>query len=429
MDNYKFGNTLCKLREEHNLTQREFAQILDVSDKAVSKWENGQAIPRMDKLEKIAEVLETSVEELIILGREGTTAVKLKNRCTGIAHLIIDNNIISLFQDEEKIVEISNAITSHKVVAYCEFNLDNLEPEENEVNGLKEKLAQKALTGLLKYTSKVMQNNCIQAKCTYEISNISAEDSLTLELEMFSIGDKMWLGDEIDIAYLKITSDSAKITLQNAECMNKIEVLKSFKKIALTSELGISIPFMLLAYPFRKMYFKNLLKPKGLMKHLNKADYYVAKFEKEEKKLSKVKHPFLKTIGIIILFIIAFFAINIFFDIQNVDIDKPILISSDYNTITYYREEYVRIDDLPKDAIPNKQYGIEFWTDARTDGQSKTDQFLEDTKATEFVDRQGNIYIWVMFNYSDNFIKEDGEYAEYDDFTEHYVYALKNSEN
>ena len=62
MDNYKFGNTLCRLREEHNLTQKELAKILDDSDKAVSKWENGQAIPRMDTLEKIAGILDTSVE-------------------------------------------------------------------------------------------------------------------------------------------------------------------------------------------------------------------------------------------------------------------------------------------------------------------------------------------------------------------------------
>lgn len=35
MDNYKFGNLLCSLRESHNLTQRQLAQMLDVSDKAV----------------------------------------------------------------------------------------------------------------------------------------------------------------------------------------------------------------------------------------------------------------------------------------------------------------------------------------------------------------------------------------------------------
>lgn len=57
MNNYKFGNMICSMRESFNLTQKELAKLLDVSDKAVSKWENGQAIPRMETLEKIDEIL------------------------------------------------------------------------------------------------------------------------------------------------------------------------------------------------------------------------------------------------------------------------------------------------------------------------------------------------------------------------------------
>ncbi len=41
MDRYKFGNNICRLREERGLTQEQFAKMLDVTDKAVSKWENG----------------------------------------------------------------------------------------------------------------------------------------------------------------------------------------------------------------------------------------------------------------------------------------------------------------------------------------------------------------------------------------------------
>ena len=61
MNNYKFGNYVCKLREEHNMTQVDLARSLDVSDKAVSKWENGQAFPRIDTFEKLASVLDTTI--------------------------------------------------------------------------------------------------------------------------------------------------------------------------------------------------------------------------------------------------------------------------------------------------------------------------------------------------------------------------------
>lgn len=65
MDKYKFGNRLCSLREEKGLSQKELAKILDVSDKAISKWENGQSIPRMETLEKICEVFNVRVDVLL----------------------------------------------------------------------------------------------------------------------------------------------------------------------------------------------------------------------------------------------------------------------------------------------------------------------------------------------------------------------------
>ena len=62
---YKFGNYICKLREEKNLTQTELADKLDVSDKSISKWENGQAFPRMETFEKLAFALDTTIEDIL----------------------------------------------------------------------------------------------------------------------------------------------------------------------------------------------------------------------------------------------------------------------------------------------------------------------------------------------------------------------------
>lgn len=65
MNDYKFGNFLCSLRESKELTQAEVAQILSVTPAAVSKWENGESKPRLETLFKLAEILEVTVEELI----------------------------------------------------------------------------------------------------------------------------------------------------------------------------------------------------------------------------------------------------------------------------------------------------------------------------------------------------------------------------
>ena len=54
MKNIDFGNYLYQLRKDSGLTQRFVAYQLDVTDKAVSKWEMGKSIPDINKLNLLA---------------------------------------------------------------------------------------------------------------------------------------------------------------------------------------------------------------------------------------------------------------------------------------------------------------------------------------------------------------------------------------
>ncbi len=65
MSKYDFGNKLYALRTEKDLTQKELSKILGVSDKAVSKWETGEAMPRLKTLQLIAECFSVSYEDLL----------------------------------------------------------------------------------------------------------------------------------------------------------------------------------------------------------------------------------------------------------------------------------------------------------------------------------------------------------------------------
>ena len=65
MDSIKFGNYLTELRKNNDLTQRYVAYELDVSDKAVSKWENGKSKPSIDELKKLANLYDVSINDLI----------------------------------------------------------------------------------------------------------------------------------------------------------------------------------------------------------------------------------------------------------------------------------------------------------------------------------------------------------------------------
>ena len=65
MDNMKTGQLIRQLRKEKDMTQRELADKLHITDRAVSKWERGPCAPEISLLEPLAEALGCSVLDLM----------------------------------------------------------------------------------------------------------------------------------------------------------------------------------------------------------------------------------------------------------------------------------------------------------------------------------------------------------------------------
>lgn len=426
MDNYKFGNFLCASRETLGLTQKELARILDVSDKAVSKWENGQAVPRMETLEKLAQVYGITADELILIGRENVKRIRISNASDSIVHFQIDEEIISLRSGEEKFVLLDQHKRSFKASVHNELDFEDMADTSYDAHSLKSKIINRAAEKVVSWANRELRRSIIHVKCFYLLSDIKNEQKIIIQNGNFSAGDKLWITKELEFSYPRLICD-CRAVLVNAKCINKTEAMLDFRKKALTSELGISIPLMLIAYPFRKMYFKSVLKPKGLMKYLLNADKYIEKNEKEQNKYNAAfkTHPVLKAAGIFILFCVLFIGIDVATDILFINSTKPVLVSADYSTVYYYGDEYSRIDSLPAEAIQDTTFGIEMWYDARIDGFSRCEQYFDENKVTEFTDSSGNSYIWLVLDYPDSIIGENGEYLEYDELDVHYVYALK----
>ena len=72
MDNTQFGAFIAQLRKEQGLTQKELADRLNVTDKAVSKWETGKGFPDVKLLEPLAQALGVSLAELMRGQRQET---------------------------------------------------------------------------------------------------------------------------------------------------------------------------------------------------------------------------------------------------------------------------------------------------------------------------------------------------------------------
>ncbi|MCL2522287.1 MAG: helix-turn-helix domain-containing protein [Erysipelotrichales bacterium] len=61
----KFGEFLYELRKERNMTQADLADKLDLTNKAVSKWETGETMPETQQLIPIAKIFNITVDELL----------------------------------------------------------------------------------------------------------------------------------------------------------------------------------------------------------------------------------------------------------------------------------------------------------------------------------------------------------------------------
>ena len=65
MSNKTFGEMISSLRKEKNMTQNDLAEKMNVTDKAVSKWESHLSCPDVNSIPKLAEILGVSMEELL----------------------------------------------------------------------------------------------------------------------------------------------------------------------------------------------------------------------------------------------------------------------------------------------------------------------------------------------------------------------------
>ena len=65
MDQVKTGQFIKTIRKEKNLTQREVAERLSISEKTVSKWETGNGLPEVGLMLPLCELLGISVNELL----------------------------------------------------------------------------------------------------------------------------------------------------------------------------------------------------------------------------------------------------------------------------------------------------------------------------------------------------------------------------
>ena len=408
MNKYKLGNEICKLRESMGYTQSDLASILNVTDKAVSKLENGQSIPRMETFEALAKTLNTTIEYLIAVSKDNSLVVFVENNYATALHLNIDGKLVSI-GDEGKWIEVNPNGFTMNIKGDFDFSFigDVAEEETKIKNKLVLKAGQKALESL--------ENLTLITECTYNFSDVEDGEKIDIQVDSVNFDSGLAVLRNFAITYPKIILENGKAELIKAKALNKKQYVKSFRRETVWSDLGLGFIWMIIEAPFVHFYINHLCNDKVIKQKIIDADKY-------KKSRKKSKHPVLKTIAIILFILIGAFSYAIFEPIINIKGEYPALISSDYSSIELHNKTYIKIRELPKEAKPEKLLVADEWEGARLDGESRIEQVTDDYKVQYFKDSNGNEYLWLVKDYADVILTEDGD-KNYDDFQNHDIYV------
>ena len=142
MNIIKFGAYISRLRKERDMPQSKLAEILNVTRQAVSKWERGEGFPDIAILCEVANVFETSVDDLLNAGGALEIGAEFKDSDSNAVRDIINiapylkvSTLSSIAEqlskhniNISKIVELSEFMNDESIVKlFQNSDLDNLD--------------------------------------------------------------------------------------------------------------------------------------------------------------------------------------------------------------------------------------------------------------------------------------------------------------
>ncbi len=176
MNNTKTGELIRELRKEKNMTQKDIADLLHITDKAVSKWERGLCAPDIALLEPLSKALGVSIIELI--EGERITKDEYIDETEVATKTVIDYSKSEITHKVTSIRKKYIVITAVVIIAgilsvifaYLGFHYLSTVPE-NDLDGLSKKASGYLLYDELFIVKTTKKGNYLAALCTDNNSN------------------------------------------------------------------------------------------------------------------------------------------------------------------------------------------------------------------------------------------------------------------
>ena len=192
VDQKEMGEMIRSLREKKGMTQLEMAEVLNLSDRTISKWETGRGYPDITFIEKIASLFSVSVSELLsgaevsnrnisgnmlkasfyvcpVCGNVIVTTGEASVSCHGIALSKLgknavddDHSVNAEVIEDEYFVSVNHPMTKGNYISFIaalssdRVQMVKLYPEENaearvKMNGVREILFYSTTDGLYSF--------------------------------------------------------------------------------------------------------------------------------------------------------------------------------------------------------------------------------------------------------------------------------------
>lgn len=120
MDVVKIGTFIKTQRTELNMTQKELAEKIGCTDKAISRWETGKGLPDMSFIIPLSKELNVSINELL-MGEKLITEVKSSEEAEKITEIIKKNDetLVDVIEESQKTIKRHSRISFGLLVLLC----------------------------------------------------------------------------------------------------------------------------------------------------------------------------------------------------------------------------------------------------------------------------------------------------------------------
>lgn len=411
MDMYRFGNYICRLREEKGMTQTELSFKLDVSDKAVSKWENGQAFPRIETFERLAQELGTTMQDILSASRDGVRRVCFHNDMSPVLQLEVDGTLALLRYGEARWIEVA----SEELVLRVRGDGGGQPIEDVPEDASK---GAKLWNKTMRLAEKAYTKMFLHVECIYRLTNVREDSIITITGDSIDTDDPTWILPPFNMDYPRVKCDGTGIELLDAKGLNRRDAISAYKKWGLLWMFDDHFYLLPILLPFLGLAGRWHCRRKVIARRIRNIDAVRAKEEQELKRFGGcLKLLFLPLVAILLAVWVASVLPG------DAPVGRTYEIAADFSKITCEDEVYLPIESLPEDAEPVTMLDAAVWEEAVLETDGFILDLSRDCMVQLFTDPEGRIYLWLVEDYAATMLPADGSERDFEDFSEHMLYA------